>query len=112
MLDRVLDLNAVAANPDMVPWQPFRQGVQIYVLHEEPAPGSSSALLRYAPGADVPSHTHVGFEHIYILSGAQEDDAGHYPAGSLVINAPGTRHSVRSPMGCIALLVWQSPVRF
>jgi hypothetical protein len=51
------------------------------------------ALLRYAPGAGVPAHLHPGMETILVLEGAQSDDRGRYPAGSLVVNPEGTAHS-------------------
>jgi len=92
-------------------FHPFRPGVEIATLYEEPT-GSSAALLRYAAGAEVPWHRHTGYEHIFVLEGEQEDDHGSYAAGSFVVNAPGTEHRVRSPSGCLALLIWQKPVVF
>lgn len=72
----------------------------------------SAALLRYAPGASVPTHDHRGFEHILVLSGAQEDDFAAYPRGSFVVNPPGTRHRVKSDAGCLVLAIWTKPVEF
>jgi anti-sigma factor ChrR (cupin superfamily) len=69
-------------------------------------------LLRYAPGSQVPSHQHEGYEHVYVLSGEQQDERGTYPAGTFVVNPPGTSHRVWSPQGCLVLVVWQRPVRF
>jgi anti-sigma factor ChrR (cupin superfamily) len=93
-------------------YEPLRPGVDILYLYRDDESGSSCALLRYQPGAEVPAHTHVGFEHVYILSGAQSDDRGTYGQGSFVINPPGTGHRVWSTSGCLALLVWQKPVAF
>ena len=59
----------------------------------------------------MPLHEHEGFEHVLVLEGSQEDERGRYPAGTLVLNPPGSRHSVRSPDGCVALLVWERPIR-
>lgn len=70
----------------------------------------SAAILRYAPGAEVPEHEHRGFEHIVVLSGSQEDARGRYPGGTCVINPPGTRHAVRSNEGCMVLAIWNRPV--
>lgn len=94
-----------------VPWQPFRDGVDICPLYRG-AQGMSSALLKYAPGAQVPTHRHAGYEHIFVLQGAQRDERGDYAAGSIVINAPDSTHSVASPEGCIVLVVWELPVEF
>lgn len=92
-------------------WQPFRPGIEICRLYEMPE-GSAAALLRYAPGAKVPRHAHVGYEHLYILQGAQSDERGEYRTGSLVINPPGSSHSVSSPGGCLVLAIWERPVAF
>ena len=44
-----------------------------------------------------------------VLDGSQTDDEGHYPAGTFT---PGTTHRVWSDEGCVALLIWERPVRF
>jgi anti-sigma factor ChrR (cupin superfamily) len=88
---------------------PFRDGVEICRLRaDDPA----VALLRYAPGAAVPRHMHTGLETILVLEGAQSDERGHYPAGTLVLNPTGTEHSVWSEGGCVVLIQWERPVRF
>ncbi len=68
--------------------------------------------MRYQRGAEVPLHAHDGHELIAVLSGAQEDERGRYPAGSLVVNPPGSKHSVRAEAGCVVLVVWERPVVF
>ena len=92
-------------------WQPFRDGIEISRLYDLPD-GPAAALLRYAPGATVPPHRHTGYEHLYILAGSQRDERGHYPAGTLVINPPGSTHAVASPEGCLVLAIWERPVAF
>lgn len=101
----------LASNPEL-PWQRFREGVDIHPLVERPEGGAAVALLRYRAGAAVPPHTHVGSEHIFVLAGSQEDERGHYPAGSVLVSAPGSSHTVRSPQGCVVLAIWEQPVRF
>ncbi len=94
-------------------WEFFREGVQvswIYRLEAKNAP--SSAFLKYAPGAKVPLHSHPGLEHILILEGSQTDENGTFYEGDIVINPPGTRHSIYSQDGCVALAIWQAPVKF
>jgi anti-sigma factor ChrR (cupin superfamily) len=83
-------------------WQPFRPGVEAHWLHRSPDGGPAAALLRYAPGSEVPRHA---------LDGRQSDDAGTYETGTLVVNAPGTEHKVRSDTGCTALLIWERAPR-
>jgi urea transporter len=93
-------------------WKPFHPGVYARWLYDEGGGGAAAVLLRYEPGAHVPLHEHVGYEHALILEGEQSDEAGTYPAGSFVINPPGTKHSPRSAEGCVALLIYEKAVRF
>ncbi|HZG39436.1 MAG TPA: cupin domain-containing protein [Nodosilinea sp.] len=105
------ELWQIVSRADDLPWQPFRPGVEIYRLYPESNNGAAAALLRYQPGASVPRHCHTGFEHILVLSGSQTDDNGHYHTGTLVINPPGSRHTVASSEGCIVLAIWAKPVQ-
>jgi anti-sigma factor ChrR (cupin superfamily) len=95
-----------------VAWTPLHDGVDIYRLYGDGREGPSAALVRYAPNARLPLHEHDGCEHIFVLSGFQVDDAGVYPAGTMVVNPSGSRHSVRAPEGCTVLVLWERPVRF
>jgi len=93
-------------------WQPFRPGVTAHWLYNEGDGGPAAVLLRYEPGARVAAHEHVGYEHVLVLEGDQYDEDGSYPAGSLLVNPPGTVHSPGSKGGCIALLIYEKAVRF
>jgi len=104
------DLSNIAAWQDNLPWQPFRNGVEIYRLYGDNTSGSAAALLRYEPGASVPRHTHTGFEHIYVLTGSQTDQNGEHQAGTFVINPPHSNHTVVSQAGCIVLVIWEKPI--
>lgn len=99
--------------PDLagVKWEKFRKGIDIFRLHVTDG-ASSSALLRYAPGATLDRHLHGGWEHILVLSGSQIDDAGLHPVGALIIHSPGSSHAIESPQGCIVLAIWERPVKF
>lgn len=90
-------------------FEPFREGVEICHLWQE---GPSVALLRYAPGASVPRHRHLGLETILVLSGSQSDGDGTYAAGAVVFNPAGSEHSVWSDEGCVVLIQWEKPVEF
>ena len=104
------DLPNIATWQNNLPWQPFRDGVEIYRLYGDNESGSAAALLRYEPGASVPRHTHTGFEHIYVLTGSQTDQNGEHQAGTFVINPPNSNHSVVSQAGCIVLVIWEKPI--
>ena len=106
------DLLECDFNESTFDWQPFRAGVDIVPLHSDVIRGCSSALLRYQPGAVVPQHSHRGFEYVFILRGSQKDNRGEYFRGSFIINKPGSHHQVSSSDGCVALVIWESPILF
>ena len=91
-------------------WAPFREGVEMARLYGNETGGPSMALLRYAPGAQVPKHLHRGLEHIIVLEGSQQDEGGHHVTGSILVHGPGTTHSVSSAEGCVVLAIWERPV--
>ena len=92
-----------------MPFKPFREGIEICLLWQ----GSPDvALLRYAPGASVPRHRHLGLETILVLTGTQSDDSGTYGAGSIIFNPAGSEHRVWSDAGCVVLIQWERPVEF
>ena len=112
MVLTLLDLFKIAEWQDELTWVPFRPGVEIHRLYGDGVSGPTAALLRFEPGASVPLHEHMGFEHIIVLSGAQVDENTRAETGSLIINPPGTRHSVFSESGCIVLAIYEKPVDF
>jgi anti-sigma factor ChrR (cupin superfamily) len=107
---RRIDIPARARESDS--WPLLREGVRILVLDEGLNGQDRIALLRYDPGASVPEHRHRGRETIYVLEGIQEDDTGAHPAGTWLANPAGTKHSIRSPTGCLVLIHWSQPVEF
>src|SRR5687767_12232459 len=114
MIERLAipDLREIVAHPERLTWEPLRPGVEIHSIYDEGPEGPAAAFLRYTPGASVPRHRHPGFEHIFVLAGAQHDERGRYAAGAMVVNPPGSAHSVWSPDGCIVLALWERPVQF
>ncbi len=109
--DRAAPTEQGSASGEAYDWRPFRPGIEIVRLYTAPS-GHSSALLRYAPGAKLARHSHIGFEHILVLSGTQIDDNGEHPAGTLLVHPPGTAHSVSTQTGCTVLAIWEKPVVF
>ena len=104
------DVFASAAD-GALPWQPFRQGIEICRLYEEPD-GASAAFLRYAPGARLQRHRHRGYELIFVLSGSQTDDHGEHRMGAMLVSPPGSTHAVSTSQGCVVLAYWEKPVLF
>jgi anti-sigma factor ChrR (cupin superfamily) len=106
------DLYRFVAEPDKIPWVPFCEGVEIHRLYGDGISGPTAALIRFHAGGSVPLHEHVGYEHIFVLSGSQRDTVGAAEAGALIVNPPGGRHSIVSETGCIVLAIYEKPVRF
>ena len=113
--DRVLRLGnlfQIADWQETLAWTPFREGIDIFRLYGDGSSGPATALLRFHPGARVPLHEHIGYEHILVLAGCQVDEHGPASAGTLLVNPPQTCHSVVSETGCIVLAIYEKPVAF
>jgi anti-sigma factor ChrR (cupin superfamily) len=108
----ITNLFHIADRQNEIPWSGYKKGVEIFRIYGDGITGPTAALLRYSEAGEVPMHEHSGYEHIFVLSGSQEDENGTFNAGSMVINPPGTRHKVRSDAGCIVLAIYEKPVRF
>ncbi len=102
----------IAEDVEAIPWQPFRNGIDIHRLYGDGVSGPTAALIRFREKGSVPMHEHEGYEHILVLSGAQRDQNSTATAGTLMINPPGTRHSIVSEAGCIVLAIYEKPVKF
>ena len=88
-------------------WHSLHPGVHFHWLYCDGDHGAAAALIRFEPGARVPIHEHRGFEHILVLSGSQTDENGKLAKGGLMVHAPGTRHSIFSEEGCLALAIYE-----
>ncbi len=106
------DLFRIAERQHEIAWQSFRDGVDIHRLYGDGISGPTAALLRFRKDAHVPRHEHAGYEHILVLAGTQRDQNGVARAGTLIVNPPGSEHSVVSEAGCIVLALYEKPVRF
>jgi len=101
-----------AARPERISWRPFQPGVEIHRLFGGGQTGPSAALIRFHPGGTVPLHHHAGTEYILVLAGSQTDENGASTEGTLIVNPPGTQHSVVSHTGCVVLAIYEKPVAF
>ena len=60
----------------------------------------ATSIVRYQAGSKFPIHTHDLGEEILVLEGVFSDETGHYPAGSYMMNPPGSAHAPYSETGC------------
>ena len=85
------------------PWVERRPGVHWKTLFEDG--DRRTVLVRYAPGAVISRHRHLGEEQIFVLEGSVSDDTGTCAAGEYARRPPGCVHSVRSAGGALVLAV-------
>lgn len=85
------------------PWRPSPEpGVDRRVLERIGGEVAlASSIVRYRPGSRFAPHTHELGEEFLVLDGLFSDEFGHYPAGTYVRNAPGSRHAPFSESGCV-----------
>lgn len=60
----------------------------------------ATSIVRYQPDSKFPSHTHAFGEEIFVLEGVFSDETGDYPAGTYLMNPPGSSHAPFSDAGC------------
>lgn len=92
----------VVLNHQTLPWSESpAQGVKRRLLErvgDELARATS--IVHYEPGARFPAHGHDLGEEILVLDGVFSDETGDYPAGTYIMNPPGSSHTPFSAAGC------------
>jgi anti-sigma factor ChrR (cupin superfamily) len=108
--EKLAKLDSRFVNVGTLPWKATQiDGVEMKVLIEEPETGLMTALVRFAPGAKLPPHEHVGIEQSYVIEGSLEDPEGLTTAGNFVWRPAGSRHVAWSPNGALVLAIYQRP---
>jgi hypothetical protein len=87
-------------------WEQVAPGIECKLLATDAERQRVSMLVRLAPGASYPSHTHAGDEELHLLDGELWiDDRKLFP-GDYNYGAPGAGDErVQSETGCTCLLV-------
>ena len=86
-------------------WQEFQPGISFKVLWEDSATKRRVQMTRFAPGAKLPQHRHVGDELIFVIEGALSDEAGTVSAGNVGYRPDGCVHTVTTANGATALAI-------
>lgn len=60
----------------------------------------ATSIVRYQAGSQFPAHNHEFGEEILVLDGVLSDELGDYPAGTYIMNPPGSSHAPHSKEGC------------
>jgi anti-sigma factor ChrR (cupin superfamily) len=94
---------ALPAEPE---WQEAAPGISCKLLATDVETGRVSMLVRLAPGAEYPPHTHADFEELYMLEGELTvDDKKLYAGDYLRSEAGTTDRRVWSEAGCTGVLL-------
>lgn len=76
-------------------------GIEHLALYRDAAFPKAIRLDRLHPGAETQPASSPGGEEIFVLSGAFEDEDGHYPAGTWLRLPRGSRLGKRSRVGAL-----------
>ena len=104
-----------SGNPPVLPparqwsepdWEQVAPGIQCKLLSTDTERDRVSMLVRLAPGASYPPHTHAGVEELHLLDGELWiDDRKLFP-GDYNYGAPGAGDDrVYSETGCTCVLI-------
>jgi anti-sigma factor ChrR (cupin superfamily) len=87
-------------------WEQVAPGIECKLLATDTERHRVSMLVRLAPGASYPAHTHAGVEELHLLDGELWIDERKLFPGDYNYGAPGTSDErVWSETGCTCLLV-------
>lgn len=96
-----------------LPWEKTSfDGVETKTLLFEKSSGLLTALMRLAPGAELPDHAHMQIEQTWVLEGHLVCGEGECRAGDFVWRPAGSRHRAWSPEGGLMLGIFIVPNKF
>ncbi len=95
-------------------WRWSGTGLQSFALPMRKARGGMVSLLKVAPGAGLPMHTHTGDEMTLVLSGGYTVGESAFRRGDVEIADGSIEHSptAMTDRPCICLVVTDAPLRF
>jgi anti-sigma factor ChrR (cupin superfamily) len=88
-----------------VAWRAFQPGISYKIVWQDPPTKRRAQMTRFAPGAQLPLHRHVGDELIFVIEGAVSDESGTVTAGNVGYRPNGCVHTVTSTNGATVLAV-------
>ena len=85
-----------------LPWlaSPLKGVDRIMLERDGDELARATSLVRYAPKSSFSHHQHDLGEEFLVLEGVFQDEHGQYPAGTYVMNPPGSSHAPFSESGC------------
>jgi anti-sigma factor ChrR (cupin superfamily) len=87
-------------------WEAVAAGIECKLLATDDVRHRVSMLVRLAPGAEYPPHTHAGVEELHLLAGELWIDGRKLHPGDYNRGEPGTGDKrVWSETGCTCVLI-------
>jgi anti-sigma factor ChrR (cupin superfamily) len=87
-------------------WEQVAPGIECKLLADDAEKHRVSMMVRLAPGASYPPHTHAGVEELHLLDGELWINGRKLVPGDYNYGAPGALdESVWSETGCTCVLV-------
>jgi hypothetical protein len=87
-------------------WEQVAPGIEVKLLATDAERHRVSMLVRLAPGASYPAHTHAGVEELHLLDGELWIDERKLVPGDYNYGAPGAGDErVWSETGCTCVLI-------
>ncbi|HEU5272249.1 MAG TPA: cupin domain-containing protein [Xanthobacteraceae bacterium] len=87
-------------------WEQVAPGIECKLLASDGEKDRVSMMVRLAPGASYPAHTHAGVEELHLLDGELWIDSRKLLPGDYNYGAPGADDNrVWSETGCTCVLV-------
>ncbi len=102
----------VGPDLDALSWRSVIRGVEEVELPVG-RDSTKTRLLRIAPGAGAPRHTHGGMEVTLVLDGAYHDASGRYARGDVQVADDSVEHEpvAEGERTCLCLVVSEAPIR-
>ena len=94
------------ARPAYPEWEEVGAGIHCKLLATDAEKDRVSMLVRLAPGAEYPPHTHAGVEEVHMLQGVLIVDDKKLHPGDYLRSEPGTSdRRVWTETGCTCVLL-------
>lgn len=95
-----------------VTWRPVIRGLEEAELAVS-GPEFNVRLIRVAPGAAMPQHSHNGEELTLVLTGAYQDGSGRFARGDVQVADGEIDHQPIAEDGepCVCLIVTDAPIK-
>lgn len=107
------DADKVAVmNTNEMPWEKTRHaGIWQKVLERvnDPKKGRETALMKFEPGAALPTETLKDRLEIFVVEGSCADEHGSYGEHTFIRNQPGFTHTIASKTGCVLYMKRRVP---